>query len=100
MTCSKGQRLISPQCHLDFVRMDDLMRSLSAESRTCSECNEVVNLYAFPSDNPGPGQTFEKVTVVGCERMIDSVLETFIEEFDFAACFERKQSQSVSGASH
>ena len=54
----------------------------------------------FSTDNPGPGRTFDKADVVGCEKMIAKVIERFIEEFGFADCFERKKSQNVSGASH
>lgn len=105
MKCFRGQRLISPECHLDFVRIDELMRSLPADSRKCSECNEVVNLYPFPTSNPGPGRTFDKAAVVGCEKMIDGVIEGVIEEgrsqgLEFADCFEDKKSRKSAGVSH
>jgi hypothetical protein len=42
----------------------------------------------------------DSASVTGCEKMIDRVIERFIEEFNFADCFERKKSQKASGASH
>ena len=91
------QRLISPECYSDFVRIDELMRSLLDDSRPCSQCNEVVNLYPFHTDNPGPGRPFDSVAVRGCEKIIDRVIEGFIEEFNFADCFERMKSQNAAG---
>jgi hypothetical protein len=32
--------------------------------------------------------------------MLDRAIETFIEKFSFAECFEREKSQKASGASH
>jgi hypothetical protein len=53
----------------------------------------------YPLDNRGPGRPFDKAAVMGCEKLIDNVVERFIEEFGFADCFERKKSQNVSGVS-
>lgn len=105
MKCFRGERIMSPECHLDFVRMDELMRSLPADSRRCSESNEVVKLHPFPTSNPGPGKPFDKAAVVGCERMIDGVIETLIEEgrsqgLEFAGCFEDKKLHKSAGVSH
>jgi len=66
MKCYRGERLVNPKCHLDFVLMDDLMRSLP--ERSCSECKEAVNFYPLPTANPGPGRTFDKASVVVVKR--------------------------------
>jgi hypothetical protein len=83
----------------------DLMRSLPEDSRRCSECNELAHVYPFPTDSPGPGRPFDKAAVVGCEKIIDGVIERVIEEgrtqgLEFADCFEDKKSHKSAGVSH
>ena len=105
MRCSLGQRVISPECHLDVPTILDRMRSLPEESRRCSDCAELVLVRPFPNNNPN-GPPFDKAVVVGCETMIDAVIERFIEEFrsvvefNLTDCLEGKKSQDASGAAH
>lgn len=105
MKCFMGQRVVKPECHLDVPTIDNLMRSLANPSRRCSECNELVNIRAVPINNAGPGPQFDKALVVGCEKMIDGVIERVIEEgrsqgMGFADCFEDKKSHKSAGVSH
>jgi hypothetical protein len=64
-----------------------------------------VNARAFPIINAGPGPQFDKASIVGCEKMIDGVIERVIEEgrsqqIEFADCFEDKESHESAGVSH
>ncbi|MDX6576917.1 MAG: hypothetical protein QOE96_2870 [Blastocatellia bacterium] len=102
MSCSLGQRSISPECLQDVPTISDRMRSLPEDSRKCTKCGTFVGVHivSTTTDPVGASMPIDGASVTGCEKMLDRAIETFIEKFSFAECFEREKSEKVSGVSH
>ncbi len=93
MECRKGKRPIRAECLQDYLRMDELLRSLPEDARKCDECCELVWLHPEIPDSPAP-TGIASASVSGCERLIESAITRIIDEglkkgFNFTECFER-----------
>ena len=105
MACSV-QRPISQDCLSSVPSIKNVMSSLPKESRTCSECSEVVFIHETPTGSAGAGIAFEKAEFIGCDAVIDAVIDDILREgfsrgLNFTSCFEavnRRQAISIQPA--
>jgi hypothetical protein len=101
MKCTFAQVPMNPNCFLDHTAIKGLLASIPKEDLTCLNCEDVVMIR----EKVSPGVPFDRAAIVGCERMIEGVIERVIDEglnqgLDFAHCFENKKSRKSAGVSH
>lgn len=61
---------------LRFVpHIEQAMKSLPKDLRTCSECNEEVTIHKEYIPNPGDALPFADAEFVGCDAAIDRVIK-------------------------
>lgn len=94
MTC-QVQRSINPDCFANHRFLKDKIESISQRARTCSACGREVFLHV--TWNKNPVMPIDKVAIIGCDGVIDEVingilLESARQGWMLSDCFESKKS--------